>query len=288
MPQMNPEKIADIIKEVALELIVPRFQKLQQHEISTKSGPTDLVTIADIEAEIKLTKILKDIYPGSYVVGEEAVSKNETDMNLLATESDPIWVIDPVDGTSNFAAGVPIFGTILALVKGGEVIQSWIYDIPNDRIAMSEKGSGVVINGARATYQDSNTPLKQTRGFISKKYLTKKFTGDIGETLKQNFGDIDAYMCCAHEYLDILSGKAFYAFYSRIRPWDHLAGAMMLEEAGGFVRKWDKSLYMPGDDKGGLICTPNEELWNEIHELLIVPHLKGVESFNANHLCRDL
>lgn len=288
MLQINPDKIADIIKDVAYDKIVPRFQTLQRHEISTKSGPTDLVTIADIEAEIELTKILKDILPGSYVVGEEAVSKNETDMGLLATQQDYIWVIDPVDGTSNFAAGKPIFGTILALVKNGEVIQSWIYDIPNDRMAIGEKGSGVQINSVSMAYKASPDPLREMRGFISQKYLTKKFKGDIGKTLKQNFGEITPYMCCAHEYLDILSGKSFYAFYSRIRPWDHLAGAMMLGEAGGFIRKWDKSLYVAGDDKGGLICTPNEDLWHQIYDLLIVPHLIDRPNFNQNHLCDDL
>ena len=149
MRHMNPEKIAEIIKDVALAKIVPRFQSLAEDEISTKSGPSDLVTIADIESEIELTRILKDILPGSLVVGEEAVSKNEMDMSVLGTESDPIWVIDPVDGTHNFAHGKPSFATIIALVKGGQVVQGWIYDIPNDRFSMAEQGAGVVLAGER-------------------------------------------------------------------------------------------------------------------------------------------
>jgi len=105
MPALNPEKIATIMQEVAQARILPRFQQLSEGEISTKSGPGDLVTIADIEAEEDLTRILKDLLPGSLVIGEEAVSKEEISMGLLATESDPIWVVDPVDGTNNFAGG---------------------------------------------------------------------------------------------------------------------------------------------------------------------------------------
>lgn len=119
MPHIDPEKIADYIREVAADKIVPRFQQLAEHEISTKSGPSDLVTIADLEAEEDLTQIFEDILPSSHVVGEEAVSKETVDMGILASEPGYIWVIDPVDGTNNFAGGRPKFGTIVALVHGG-------------------------------------------------------------------------------------------------------------------------------------------------------------------------
>ena len=273
MRHMNPEKIAEIIKDVALDKIVPRFQSLAEDEISTKSGPSDLVTIADIESEIELTRILKDILPGSYVVGEEAVSKNEMDMSILGTESDPIWVIDPVDGTHNFAHGKPIFATIIALVKGGQVVQGWIYDIPNDRFSMAEQGAGVELAGERVRYPTMSKALNDTRGFISRKFLPAPLKKELAPVLDKEFGNTETYLCCAHEYLDILAGKAYFSLYSRIRPWDHLAGAMMMEEAGGHVRKWDRSLYRPGNERGGVICTPDEGVWDEIYGLLLAKHL---------------
>lgn len=278
---MDPNKIADIIKEVAQQKIVPRFQQLKEHEISTKSGPSDLVTIADIETEIELTNIFKNILPGSQVVGEEAVSKNEVDMSLLRTESDPIWVIDPVDGTHNFAHGKPIFATIIALVQGGETIQGWIYDIPNDRLAVAEQGSGVELSGVRIKYPQMTTPLNDTRGFISRKFLPEKLKTELAPVLNKEFGNTETYMCCAHEYLDILAEKSYFSLYSRIRPWDHLAGAMMMEESGGYVRKWDRSLYRPGDERGGIICTPNEVTWDKIYDLLLKQYLEPVTSASA-------
>ena len=273
MPPINPEKIANYIREVAADKIMPRFQQLEIHEVTTKSGPTDLVTIADIEAEQDLTVILKDILPGSYVVGEEAVSKEETDMGLLATHDGFIWVVDPVDGTGNFANGHEKFGTIIALVHGGQTVQSWILDVPQDRMAIAEQGSGVEIEGVRAIYPQMEKPLNETRGFISRKFLPKKMQQELKDVLDQEFGNVETYLCCAHEYLDILAGESYFSLYSRIRPWDHLAGAMMMQEAGGYVRKWDRSIYKPGDERGGVICTPEETVWNQIHDLLLKSYL---------------
>ena len=139
MPQVDPDKIAQIIREVAAEKITPRFRQLEKHEISTKSGPTDLVTIADLEAEEDLTRIFKDILPGSHVIGEEAVSKGSVDLSAIGTEEGYVWVIDPVDGTLNFAEGNEKFGTIVTLVKNGVTVQGWILDVPKDRIAIAEQ-----------------------------------------------------------------------------------------------------------------------------------------------------
>lgn len=274
MPRIDPERIAHYIREVAADKITPRFQQLQKHEISTKSGPTDLVTIADLEAEEDLTRIFRDILPGSLVVGEEAVSKGEIDMGLLAKEEGYVWVIDPVDGTMNFTKGDKRHGTIVALVKGGQTIQGWILDIPQDRIAIAERGAGVEINNVRRVYPKMEKTLKDARGFISRKFLPPKMQDELKDILAEEFGDVETYLCCAHEYLDILEGKSNYSMYSRIRPWDHLAGAMMMSESGGYVRKWNGTPYKPGDERGGIICTPDEDIWQNIHELLLAKYLK--------------
>ncbi len=272
----HPEKIAAYMRDVAADKIVPRFQKLEDHEISTKSGPTDLVTVADLEAEVDLTRIFKELLPGSYVVGEEAVSKNEIDMGLLASESGYVWVIDPVDGTNNFASGNKKFGMIVALVKDGQTIQSWLYDIPNNRMGIAETGAGVEIEGVRKTYPVMSKPLSDTRGFISRKFLPKKMREELRDVLDSEFGNVETYVCCAHEYLDILEGESFFSMYSRIRPWDHLAGAMMMVEAGGIVRKWDASSYKPGDEHGGIICAPDDALWTQIYDLLLRDYLREI------------
>lgn len=269
MPHMNLDTVANYIREVAADKIVPRFQQLASHEIETKTGPTDLVTIADIEAEIELTRIFKDMIPGSHVLGEEAVSKGEIPIELLGQEEGYVWVIDPVDGTLNFAEGNEKFATIVALAKGGQIVNGWILDIPNDRMAIAEKGSGVEVMGKGVKFPEMTAGLNDTRGFISRKFLPPKMRDELKPVLENEFGCTDTYMCCAHEYLDILAGEAYFSMYSRIRPWDHQAGAMMMREAGGYVAKWNRSDYAAKDLRGGLICTPNEQVWDQIHGHLL-------------------
>ncbi len=273
MTTINPDKIAAYIREVAFDKIMPRFQKLADHEISTKSGPTDFVTIADLEAEIDLTRTLLDVIPGSYVLGEEAVSKNETDIRLLGQHDGYVWVIDPVDGTGNFASGDKKFGTIVALSYKGEIINGWILDIPENRMGVAERGSGVLLNGNAVQYQPSKKPLKDTRGFISVKFLPPKMRDDLKDVLANEFGEVKPYMCCAHEYLAILEAQSYFALYSRIRPWDHQAGALMMREAGGITRKWDGSDYTVADQRGGLIVAANDDAWNEIHSHVIAQYV---------------
>jgi fructose-1,6-bisphosphatase/inositol monophosphatase family enzyme len=269
LTHIDPDKVSQYIREVALEKIAPRFQNLLKSEVSAKTGPTDLVTIADLEAEIELTCIFKDLIPGSYVLGEEAVSEEETEISLLGDEDGYVWVIDPVDGTLNFASGNEKFGTIVALAHGGEIVQGWILDIPGDRMAIAEKGSGVELSGSRVVYPRMDKPLKEARGFIAQKFLPKPMKEGLGDVFETQFGNIESCHCCAHDYLTILAGEAYYAMYSRIRPWDHQAGGLMMKEAGGVIKKWDGSAYEAKDLRGGILCASDQEVWNEIYGLLL-------------------
>jgi fructose-1,6-bisphosphatase/inositol monophosphatase family enzyme len=267
------DQIPDILRTVAAEKIVPRFQTLADHEISTKSGPNDLVTIADIEAEAELTRILKGLDPACDVVGEEAVSRGEITADLLGGMSDrDIWVIDPVDGTSNFAAGNPRFACMLALVRDGVLLGGWIYDIMGNRMASAIRGQGVSLNGTAISFADRKAPadLADLEGFIARKFLPPAIRPDIDARL----GDIRSYKTyasAAHDYLALLEGERDFSIYTRIKPWDHLAGSLMMHEAGGVTRKWDASPYHPADERGGLINTADPDLWPRLHQHFILP-----------------
>ena len=275
MPQVDPPTVSKYIIEVANDKIVPRFQNLVDDEIDTKTGPMDFVTIADIEAEEELTRIFKDIIPGSLVVGEEAVSKGDISKEVLGSESGYIWVIDPVDGTHNFAHGKPVFATMVALVKDNQTVQSWIYNIPGEEFAIAEKGSGVELDGNRIDYPQNTTEqaLQDLKGYISRVFLPKDIRPKVEVLLDEHFGEVDSHKCCGHDYLDILRGNAHFAMYSRIYPWDHLPGSLMMTEAGGVLKKWDKSEHMAGDQVGGILVASNENMWDDIHEKLIAPFI---------------
>lgn len=277
MPRIDHDKIATIIREVAEDKIVPRFEQLEKSHIREKSGPGDLVTIADEEAEIELTRILSDVLPGSMVVGEEAVSSGAVLRDVLKDKGNVVWVVDPVDGTNNFAHGRPMFGTMVALVSGGERVASWIYQIPRERMISAEKGSGVRIGGSDFTppakpAADAN--FSTMRAFISLKFIPPHMRPYVEEKTKA-MGDVSTFMCCAWEYIDVLEGKSTFSLYKRIEPWDHLAGALMLEEAGYYIRKWDGSPYEATDLNGGLINAPSKEIWNRVHEMFLKEPMKS-------------
>src|SRR6185437_12134645 len=115
MPDLD--RIARIIRDIAAVEIVPRFRMLAAGDIREKR-PGDLVTIADLEAEKRLMRELEAAMPGTVALGEESVAADPTRLDLLAGEV-PVWVIDPIDGTGNFAKGDARFAVIIAFVTRG-------------------------------------------------------------------------------------------------------------------------------------------------------------------------
>src|SRR5512134_3277096 len=137
----DPMRVIRIIREVAGSEILPRFRNLGAGDVAQKRHPRDLVTVADTEAERLLTKLLCSLSPGIAVVGEEGAEMNA---RILATlgEDGPVWLIDPVDGTMNFAAGTACFAVIVAYCAGGKTLAGWIYDPIADTVVWAMAGEG--------------------------------------------------------------------------------------------------------------------------------------------------
>ena len=119
-------RVGEIIRAVAAAEILPRYEKLERHEINEKHAG-EIVTAADIASEAKLIAALTDLLPGSVVVGEEGFAADPTIIEHLSRDA-AVWIIDPLDGTRNFAEGRPTFAVIIALVVRGETQAGWIYD----------------------------------------------------------------------------------------------------------------------------------------------------------------
>lgn len=275
---IDPDKIMSIIEDVAADKIEPRFRSLADHEISTKTSPSDLVTVADIEAEEALEHYLSDLLPGSIAIGEEGVSKGVKSLDQLADDG-TYWVIDPVDGTHNFAHGKPVFGTMVALVHKGQTIQSWIYDIPGKRKAIAEKGSGTTLNAAPVKITQTDLPLPDIQGYISTRFAPKAIQQEVEEKREQ-LGSIEALFCCAHEYLNILEQQSKYAVYTRTKPWDHLPGALLLTEAGAYMRRWDETPYGPHAALGGILAATDKDLWHKVHNLFLHKYIEEKNIFS--------
>lgn len=261
----DPEKVAAILREVAASEVVPRFRSLSADDIREKE-PGDLVTVADEAAERALTTRLTDLLPGSQVVGEEACAADPTVLTRIASSDDPVWIIDPVDGTSNFARGNPVFGVLLALSVGGHTVAGWIYDPMADRMAVAEIGQGAWMAGERLRAA-SGGDIGGLRGSLSTKFFPPDEKKRI-EGLRPQFGSTYRLFCAAHEYLNLLTGKGQFALYNRTMPWDHAAGALAYAEAGGHVAKWDGSPYRPGDVQGGILLAADRRTWEDVRGLV--------------------
>lgn len=261
----DPDKVAAIIRDVAATEIVPRFRSLSKADIREK-GPGDLVTVADEAAERALTARLPDLLPGSLVVGEEACAADPTVLSRIDAGDNPVWIIDPVDGTSNFANGRPVFGVLLALSVGGRTVGGWIYDPMGDRMVMAEAGQGAWMGGERLRAL-AGGPVPSLRGSLSTKFFPSEEKKRI-EALRPHFASTYRLFCAAHEYLNLLTGKGQFALYNRTMPWDHAAGALAYVEAGGHVAKWDRKPYTPGDVTGGILLAADQPTWDAIHGLV--------------------
>src|SRR4051812_46472789 len=136
----EPTTVAKLLREIALVEVLPRFRQLKAHEIREKS-PGDFVTIADEAMEAALAPKLAALLPGSLLVGEEDCARDPSVMKRLASDQ-PVWVIDPVDGTANFAEGKEEFCTMMALVERDQVLGGWIYDPVTDTTSYAVKGVG--------------------------------------------------------------------------------------------------------------------------------------------------
>ena len=153
-PHVDREAVAALIRQVAAVEILPRFRNLKEGDMRQKS-PGDFVTIADESAELALTPGLLRILPGSVVVGEEATAKNPAVLNALAGAA-PVWVVDPIDGTGNFASGKEGFVSMLALILADDVLASWIYHPVSGQMTIAAKGAGVTIDGRSSLQPESD------------------------------------------------------------------------------------------------------------------------------------
>ena len=123
---------------------MPRFRRLGADGVRQKTGPLDLVTEADEAAERVITAGIMRRFAGAVVVGEEATSADPSRLALLA-DAELAFVVDPVDGTANFAAGLPLFGVMAAVIVRGEVVAAAIHDPICDDMALALRGEGAWI-----------------------------------------------------------------------------------------------------------------------------------------------
>ena len=225
-----------VVREVADEAILPRFRSLRGRDVEEKTGPTDLVTVADREAEALLARRLPDLVPGSVVVGEEGVAADPSVLDRLG--ADAVWIVDPVDGTGNFVAGSERFGVMVALVRRGEAVLGVVYPPTDGRCALAERGAGARFGGARLAGR-RGVPFARAEGDYSSVYLDEPLRTHYSDRFARAGGTTQG-RCSAWAYLDAARGASDFVMQYRMTVWDHAPGVLMVEEAGG------RAAFLPG------------------------------------------
>ena len=270
---VEAREVAALLRDAARAEIMPRFRRLAPEAVRAKSGPLDLVTEADEAAERAITAGLVRRFPGCVVVGEEATAADAGLLTRLAG-ADLAFVVDPVDGTANFAAGLPLFGCMAAAYRRGEVVAAWIHDPLGDDTAAAIRGEGAWVEdaaGRRVADLRVAAPVPAARmvGAVSWGWLPEPLKSRVTARLPHLAATV-GLRCAAHEYRLAAGGHLHLLFYNKLMPWDHAPGWLLHREAGGHAARFDGSAYDAAwHTSGGLLCAPDAASWEEARAVLL-------------------
>jgi myo-inositol-1(or 4)-monophosphatase len=231
----DPQLLASAIEVVlrAGEMQMASFG--QQLQIG-KKGTIDLVTQVDLAVETMFREFVRERFPTHRVLAEEFQDEPGGD----GSESECCWIFDPIDGTTNYAHGLPIFCASLALEIAGELVVAAVYDPTRQELFTAERGNGAYLNGRRLTVSQADTLIDAV--------LCTGFPYDLHLDVDEIVGLFGAYVRQARAVrrlgsaaLDLCyvgAGRLDGFWEQRLRPWDAAAGALVVLEAGGVVQGW--------------------------------------------------
>jgi fructose-1,6-bisphosphatase/inositol monophosphatase family enzyme len=255
------EEVTVILREVVAEVILPAFS----HGVPVpgwEKSRGEIVTAVDRSAEQRITERLRDLQPSSIVLGEEACAAEPDLLNRLGDED--VWLLDPLDGTRNFAAGREPFAVMLARLQRGQAVAAWILDPLAGRTVVAEQGSGAWSGEQRLFCRRQFREPSEATAIVSDAFVPAE-RADWLSRLKLQLGEARPTRRCAGAEYPLLAGGALdLILYWRTLPWDHAAGTLLVTEAGGLVRQLDGSAYDPARSKPGLLCCATEELMEAV------------------------
>ncbi len=262
LPQDVIDALISEVRAAARAEILPRFRNLAPGAIATKTGPMDLVTDADKAVEGLLSDAAARLLPQALVVGEEAVSDTPSLLDDLAG-ADWAVIIDPVDGTGNFASGLAVFGVILAVVHQGRTVFGLLYDPLLDDWVMAMRGGGAWFCKPGAAPQRlrgaAPKPLDVLTAFVPLSLYPQGARARVAARLPE-FGRVTSLRCSCHEYRLMATGHAEVNISPQVKPWDHAAGVLVVEECGGVAFSDAQPGYAPGNPRAPLLVMGHPDM----------------------------
>ena len=251
--------VGDAMRAAARAAILPRFTPGRAIDADFKAAD-EAVTAADRESERILHDRLAPLIPGAHVVGEEAV---HFDPGLLGRLTEgTCWIIDPLDGTGNFAKGLGPFGMLVALAEQGRPVAGWIYDPLADRLCSAHRGHGAYVDEDR--FRVPAWPGGRATVAVTRLFAQDERRAALVAALSGRCDVVDSPRCAADQYPRVAAGGNDATLFTRTIAWDHAAGVIFLEEAGGVARRQDGAAYHCGDPDAGLVIATCQRRWDEV------------------------
>ena len=248
--------LISLLREVAAREIRPRFRRLDPANFKSKSRVDDLVTEADLAAEAALTRGIADLMPQARVLGEEAAAADPRLLDELERAGTTV-VIDPIDGTWNFAHGIATHGVILSVVVDGVIVFGLLYDPLIDDWVVAARGEGAWYEQPDAGRTRLGTsPHKPVADLVGMMMLTlyPDAYRDAFMRAAAAFQRVHSLRCACHEYRLLAQGSIDFTVHARPTPWDFGAGVLAVQEAGGAAGFLDGRDYSPLVRDGVLVA----------------------------------
>jgi len=218
------ERLRGIVVSAAREELLPRFAKVKRG----RKGDGSVVTEADLVVQQRIAGELRIHWPDTEFLGEEMPAAEQ---DALLHPGKPLWCLDPLDGTGNFAAGIPFFSVSLALLAQGRTVAGIVYDPVRDECFAALHSQGAWLNDTALCTVRAGVTLQQATALVDFKRLPRELavrlvTG-IPYASQRSFGSVALDWCW------IAAGRCHVYLHGRQNLWDYAAGQLVLQEAGG-------------------------------------------------------
>jgi len=221
---MNTQ-IIEAIKAIAKQELKPRFAKV----IRSHKQDGSFLTEADLAVQTKIEKLLHEKYPEISFLGEEMTREQQ---QQAMNDSNGVWILDPLDGTSNFAAGIPYYAVSLAYIKSGKVVWGMVYDPERDECFSATQGQGATLNNKPLEKLVANISIDKSTAVIDFKRLSPELASRIVArppySSQRSFGGVALDWCW------LAAGRFHLYLHGKQNIWDYAAGHLVFNELGSY------------------------------------------------------
>lgn len=250
------EALAQIVKTAAREELLPRFAESERRFKADGS----IVTEADVAMQQRLAEELAALAPAYQLLGEEMTAEEQH--GLLQSGNGGLWCLDPLDGTSNFASGIPFFCVSLGLLIGRKPVLGLIYDPIRDEYFMAGAGQGARLNGRPLHCRPAGLPLRKSIAVVDFKRLPPAMAATL--VSRPPYSSQRYFGSGALEWAWLAAGRFHVYLHGRQKLWDYAAGALILAEAGGCSESLEGGpIYTPALQPRSTVAACDSALFQE-------------------------